>query len=79
MNISEKIMAACSHAGIRQATLAERLGSSRSAFNQRLKHGKFSVADLEQIAEALGAELVCNFVFRTGPKYEKDRGDPVSS
>ena len=66
MNISEKILAACSHAGIRQATLAERLGSSRSAFNQRLRHKKFSIADLEQIASELGAEFVCRFVFADG-------------
>ena len=61
MDIPKKIKLATTYAGISEAELARRVGSSSQAFGQRMKTGKFSSAELDKIAEALGAEFVCAF------------------
>ncbi len=66
MDIPKKIKLATTYAGISEAELARRLGSSSQAFGQRMKTGKFSSADLDKIAAALGAEFVCSFRFPNG-------------
>lgn len=70
MDISKKIKTACTAAGIAEAELSRRIGSSPAALNQRLKTGKFSTPELEQIAAALGAEYHAFFVFPDGTKIE---------
>lgn len=66
MDIPKKIKLATTYAGISEAELARRVGSSSQAFGQRMKTGKFSSAELGKIAEALGAEFVCAFKFPNG-------------
>lgn len=66
MDISKKIKLAETFANISEAELSRRIGTTSQAFGQRLKTGKFSSADLEKIAQALGAEFVCKFVFPDG-------------
>ena len=66
MDIPKKIKLATAYAGISEAELARRVGSSSQAFGQRMKTGKFSAAELDKIAEALGAEFVCAFKFPNG-------------
>ncbi len=66
MDIPTKIKLAETYSNISEAELARRLGTTSQAFGQRLKTGKFSSADLEKIAEALGAEFVCSFKFKDG-------------
>jgi len=66
MNIQKKIKMALACAGISEAELARRLNTSASAFNQRMKVGRFNPTDLEKIATALGAEFVCTFRFPDG-------------
>lgn len=66
MDISKKIKAACAYVGKSEAQLARDIGTSPSAFNQRLKTGKFTSEELEKIAAALGIELVCFFRFPDG-------------
>lgn len=66
MDIPPKIKLATTYAGISEAELARRVGSSSQAFGQRMKTGKFSSAELDKIAEALGAEFVCAFKFPNG-------------
>ena len=66
MDIVAKIKAAVKYAGLTNSAVAERLGSSKSAFSQRLKHGKISTITLEKIAEALGAKLIIKFIFDDG-------------
>ncbi len=63
MDISTKIKLAETYANISEAELSRRIGTTSQAFGQRIKTGKFSSADLEKIAQALGAEFVCKFVF----------------
>ena len=55
MTISQKIKMALAYKGMSEAELARAVGSSPSAFNQRMKTGKFSSEDMEKIADALGA------------------------
>lgn len=66
MDISRKIKAACAYVGKSEAQLARDLCTTPSAFNQRLKTGKFSSEELQQIADALGAELVLYFKLKDG-------------
>ena len=56
MTISQKIKMALAYKGMSEAELARAVGSSPSAFNQRMKTGKFSSEDMEKIAAALEAE-----------------------
>lgn len=66
MDITKKIKLAETYAGISEAELARRLGTTAQAFGQRMKTGKFSSADLERIAAALGAKFSCSFTFTDG-------------
>ena len=66
MDISTTIKLAETYANISEAELSRRIGTTSQAFGQRIKTGKFSSADLEKIAQALGAEFVCKFVFPDG-------------
>ena len=64
--IQNKIEMACSAAGITKTELGRRMGYSQSAFSQRLKNGKFSDSDFEEMAKVLGAEYFSGFVFPDG-------------
>ena len=68
MNITSKIKLETKYANISEAELARRIGTSSQAFGQRLKTGKFSSAELEKIAEAIGAKFNCTFEFEDGTK-----------
>ena len=64
MNITKKIKAIIAYAGISEAELARRLGTSPAAFNNRMKRAKFSIEDLENIANALDCDFNSSFVFK---------------
>lgn len=66
MDIPTKIKLAETYAKVSEADLARRLGKSPQAFGQRMKTGKFSSEDLEEIAAALGAQIKVSFVFPDG-------------
>ena len=66
MTVPQKIKMALAYKGISESELARALGTSPQAFNQRMKTGKFSSADLDEIASALGAEFYCCFRFPDG-------------
>ena len=68
MTISQKIKMALAYKGMSEAELARAVGSSPSAFNQRMKTGKFSSEDMEKIATALEAEYYFGFSFKDGTK-----------
>ena len=61
MTISQKIKMALAYKGMSEAELARAVGSSPSAFNQRMKTGKFSPEEMEKIADALGATYYYGF------------------
>ena len=66
MDIPTKIKLATAYANISEAELARRIGTSSQALGQRMKTGKFSSADLDKIAAALGAVFRCSFKFPDG-------------
>lgn len=66
MDIPTKIKLAETYAKISEAELARRIETTSQAFGQRLRTGKFSSAELERIAKALGAEFECKFRFPDG-------------
>lgn len=68
MNITDKIRTALAYKKMSEAELARRFGSSPSAFNQRLKVGKFATEELQKIAEILDAEYVFEIVFPDGTR-----------
>lgn len=66
MDITTKIKLAETYARISEAELARRIGTSSQNFGQRMKTGKFTSTELEQIAAAVGAEYSCSFTFPDG-------------
>jgi len=66
MDIPTKIKLAETYAHVSESELSRRLGTSAQAFSQRMKTGKFSSAELNQIASALGATFACSFTFPDG-------------
>ena len=66
MDIPMKIRLAETYANISEAELAR--CKSQQAFVQRMKTGKFSSQELDQIAESLGAKFECSFTFPDGTK-----------
>lgn len=68
MTVPQKIKMALAYKGMSEADLARAIGTSPSAFNQRMKTGKFSSKDMDRIAEALEATYFFGFEFRDGTK-----------
>lgn len=66
MTIQQKIKMALAYKGMSEAALAKAIGTSPSAFNQRMKTGKFTSSEMDAIAAALESEFVCYFRFRDG-------------
>jgi len=66
VDISTKIKLAETYAKMSESELARKLGTTSQALGQRIKTGKFSSRDLDNIAAALGAEFVCSFRFPDG-------------
>lgn len=57
-------------AGITITELGKRLGMSQQSMSNRLKTGKFTQEELEQMGKALGAEYRSGFYFPDGNKVE---------
>ena len=66
MDIPTKIRLAETYAKMSESELARKIGTTPQALGQRIKTGKFSAADLDNIAAALGAEFICSFKFPDG-------------
>lgn len=66
MDISTKIKLALTYAKISEAELARRIGTSSQALGQRLKTGKFTSQEIENIASSIGAEYIYIFKFADG-------------
>lgn len=66
MTIQQKIDMAIAYTGVTKREIAARLGVTPSAFGQRLKTGKFTQEELEQIAGVFNAEYVSFFRFPDG-------------
>ena len=66
MDTTKQVKTAATYAGLSLADLARNIGTSPQAFSQRLKADTLRPADLERIAQALGAEYISLFVFPDG-------------
>ena len=60
------ITKAIGYSGISQAELARKLGITPATFSNRLNKCRFSTAELQTIAAAIGAEYVEYFAFTDG-------------
>ena len=70
LTIQQKIDMACTAVGISKTELGKRIGLSQSAFSQRLKTGKFSDEDFQNMAKAIGAKYYSGFEFPDGTRIE---------
>ena len=60
---------ALAYAGnVKKADIAAKFGVTPAAFGQRIKTGKFTKEELEEIAHCLDAEYVSYFQFKDGTK-----------
>lgn len=66
MNISDQIKVLCVRSNISMAELARRLGVSPQSFSAKMKRESFTVADLDSIADAVGAKFERKFVLYNG-------------
>lgn len=69
MDMRKKIEMACTYAGKSQAQLARALGVTPQTFNKRLRTCKFSVEELQKMAEFLGATYNYSFGFTDGTSF----------
>ena len=68
ITLQQRVKASCDLAGIRITELAKRLGTSQQNLSKRLKVGKFTQDELNEIAKALGAKYISVFEFPDGTK-----------
>lgn len=66
MTARQIIEMALAYKGMKNSDLARNLGWSPQLLNKRLNTGKFTVAEWEEIGEALGAEARVGFRFPDG-------------
>mgnify|MGYP006341269509 CR=1 FL=1 len=68
MRIADQIRVLCVRTNISMAELARRIGISPQSLSAKMKRESFTIADLETIAEAVGAEFERKFVLHNGEK-----------
>lgn len=66
MTISEQIKVLCVRSSISEAELARRLGKSPQNLNSKLRRGSFTIEELEQIADVVGAKFERKFILTNG-------------
>lgn len=66
MSISEQIRVLCVRSNISMAELARRIGISPQSLSAKMKRESFTVADLDAIADAVGAKFERKFVLYNG-------------
>lgn len=70
IEIKQKVETACKIAGITVTELGAKMGMSQQNISKRLKVGKFTQSELEQMAEIMGCKYNSNFEFPDGNKVE---------
>lgn len=68
LTVEQKIKVLLAHAGISQAELARRLGTSASNLNQKIKRNSLTQDELTQIATEAGAVWDAHFMLPDGTK-----------
>ncbi len=68
MRIDEQLKILCIKSDISLSEMARRLNKSPQAFNQKIKRGKFTIEELNDIALVSGCTVKCEFVYPNGEK-----------
>ena len=66
MRIDEQIKILAIKTDMTLGEIGERLDKSPQAFSQKMKRGKYTLDELEEIARVTGCKLQCNFVLPNG-------------
>ena len=66
VSVEQKLKMALAYAGVSQAELARRIGTTPSNLNQKVKRNTLTNEEMEQIATALGGNWRAEFVFGDG-------------
>lgn len=70
IEIKQKVETACKIAGITVTELGSRMGMSQQNISKRLKVGKFTQEELQEMAQIMGAKYHSYFEFPDGNKAE---------
>ena len=68
MTISEQIKVLCVRSDISVAELARRIGTTPQNFNGKMKRESCTIAELEDIADAVNSSFERKFVLKNGEK-----------
>ena len=68
MTISEQIKVLCVRSDISVAELARRIGTSPQNLKRKMKRESFTIAELEDIAQAVNSSFERNFILENGEK-----------
>ena len=68
MTISEQIKVLCVRSDSSVAELARRIGTTPQNFNGKMKRESFTIAELEDIADAVNSSFERKFVLENGEK-----------
>ena len=66
MTISEQIKVLCVRSNISMAELARRIGVSPQSLSAKMKRESFTISDLEEIADVVGAKFIRKFMLYNG-------------
>ena len=68
ITLQQRVKASCELANMSLTELAEKLGMSQQNFSKRLKVGKFTQEELEEMASYLGCKYISVFEFPNGTR-----------
>lgn len=68
ITLQQRVKASCELAGISITELAERMGTSQQNLSKRLKVGKFTQEELEEMASYIGCKYISLFEFPDGKR-----------
>lgn len=66
LKIDEYIKVLCAKTNLSTSEIGRRLNRTPQAFSQKLKRGKFSIEELQDIAMVCGCEFECTFKLPNG-------------
>ena len=70
MTISEQIKVLCVRSDISVAELARRIGTTPQNFNGKMKRESFTIAELEDIADAVNSSFERKYILKNGEKVK---------
>lgn len=66
ITLQQKIKVACDTAGMSLTELGAKMGMSQASISKRVKTGKFTQEELEEMAVIMGCKYQSSFVFPDG-------------